>query len=472
VKIDDLIDRESEARLLISCIQEPDVLAALDELETLDFFDYRHQAAWNELRNLQCLKEPISINAIDLRLRRFDAMKDTHVADKAGVEYLVGLFTQWEPYEAELDAARADAKKLRMLRGQRDAGEAVSLITGDDDAARSVVAGDNAFLTMPARVRGEFERRQALANRAIPYHQTFLDDCLRAILPHDLILIGAESGLGKTDLALSIAMGNAMSDRNVAYFALEAEPDEMEMRVKYSWLARETHRRGHFYRNELNFPDWLLCKCEHIVGELNAECERWFHNHLGGFWTFYRNQKRFDAHELEKRIREIHKFVDLIVVDHLHYVDVNEDESENRAVGELMKTIRDVTIAIGKPVILVAHLRKKNENLKKIVPDKDDFHGSSNIMKICTQAITIAPARKVKPGKYYHAPTYVRVVKDRRAGAPPFVALQNFDIRTRSYDDDYVIGRLKNNGTDWEPVKEGDQPPWARSHKQLVLEFV
>lgn len=473
-----------ETRLLVACIEEPLILDALEQLEIGDFFDWHHQALFETIRNLEAAHVELSIIAIDSELLRRDALRDTHLAEKIGLDYLRELLDKAAPYGDDVNTALVDEQHLRILRQNREAAasdqavELLSTLDGEPTALppppeeKPAAAGEHAFLTMPVRMRGEYDRRLALANRAIGYHQTFIDDCLRAILPHDMILIGAESGLGKTDLALSIAMGNALSDHHVAYFALEAEPNELETRAKYSWLAREVHRRGVFDANRLNFPDWLLCRQESITGHLNEECDRWFNNHLGGFWTFYRNTKRFDAKELQKRILDIHKVVDLIVVDHLHYVDVDEDESENRAVGELMKTIRDVTIAVGKPIILVAHLRKKNEQLKKIVPGKDDFHGSSNIMKICTQAITIAPARKVKPGKWCHAPTYVRIVKDRRAGAPPFVALQNFDIRTRSYDDDYVIGRLLKGDTDWEPVKPGDQPPWARSHKQLDLEFV
>lgn len=456
-----------EARLLVACFEEPEILAQLDELEIDDFADFRNQAAFTELRSLQALKQPINGPAIDARLCRWDAMKGSQVAEKAGIVYLSGLMVVTAPYHADVDAARADAKLLRLLRDQRASAAASTLVTDGAPAPEN----DEAFSTMPSRVRGELARRQYRAARAINYHNTFIDDVLRAILPHDLILIGAESGLGKTDLALSIAVANAMKERHVAYFALEAEPDELEVRMKYSWLSREAHRRRLPERDELNFTDWILCRCEHIVGALNDECDHWFLNHLGGLWTFYRGNK-FDQDDLRRRILEIHKSVDLIIIDHLHYVDMDDSDSETRAIGETMKAIRDVSLRVGKPAILVAHLRKRDERLKKIVPGKDDFHGSSNIVKICTQAITMAPAHKVKPPKWWLAPTYIRIVKDRRAGAPPYVALQMFDRRTRIYEEDYQLGRLIKGDTDWEPVPPGDQPSWARCARQLELEFV
>jgi replicative DNA helicase len=461
-------DQDTEARVLVACIEEPHVLEQLDELEVDDFFDYRNQSAFTELRNLQALKEPISVIAIDKRLRANDSVREQIVADKAGVVYLANLLATTRPYDQDLEAARVDAKCLRLLRDER----AAAVITGGEPPEpREQPASAHDWLNMPARVVNELEVRKKNAAHALNYHNTFLDDVLRVILPHDLILIGAETGLGKTDLALSVAMANAMAERRVAFFALEAEPNELEMRSKYSWLSREAHRRQLPDRHELNFTDWLIVRCEHIVGPLNAECDRWFLNNLGGFWTYYRGE-RFNQHDLRREILRIHKLVDIIVVDHLHYVDIEEGDSEGEGIGETMKAIRDVSLRIGKPVILVAHLRKKDERMKKIVPSLGDFHGSSNISKVCTQAITIARARKVQAPKWWLAPTYVSVIKDRRAGAPPYVALQFFDRRSRSYEDDYVLGQLVKGDTDWEPVKPGDQPSWARGHRQLELEFV
>lgn len=328
----------------------------------------------------------------------------------------------------------------------------------------------NDFLTMPARLRGEREERVAQASRALQFHNRFLDDCLRVILPHDLVLLGAPSGMGKTDLALAIAMNNAMNDRRVAYFALEAEPLELERRVKFGWISSEAYKRNLPGKDTVNYTDWYLGRCEDVIGGLNDECDRWFLNHLGGLRTFYRGQ-RFDKGQLRKSIEAVHEQVELIVIDHLHYVDSDEDEkNEHSAIGETTKVIRDMSLVIGKPILLVAHLRKRDPRLRALVPTIDDFHGSSNITKIATQVITIGPATAaIKASKWYFAPTFVSVLKDRRAGAPPFVALVDFDKRTRRYADDYTLGRVIKGGTEWEEIKPTDRPGWASGFKQLEM---
>lgn len=325
------------------------------------------------------------------------------------------------------------------------------------------------FFTMPTRVAGERKLREAAAARSLSYEIGFLDDCIRAILPHDLVLLGAPTGMGKTDLALAIAMSNAQVEgRQVAYFALEAEPLELERRTKFSWLSRKAYELNLPGKGSLNFTDWLLGKCNEVIDDhLDRQADNWMLSKLGGLRTFYRGQ-HFDANDLKNAIEVVHKTVDLIVIDHLHYVDAAEDEDESRALGETVKTIRDITLRIGKPILLVAHLRKRDPRARQIVPTIDDFHGSSNITKICTQVITIERAN-IEATKWWLSPTFMSVIKDRRAGATGLVALTQFDRRTRTYDEGYTLGRLIKGGTEWEQLNAGDRPGWANGHRQQEL---
>jgi hypothetical protein len=325
------------------------------------------------------------------------------------------------------------------------------------------------FESFPSRLVGELDERLSLAARALHYFNPFLDDCLRGILPHDLVLLGAPSGMGKTDLALSIATSNAQQEHRVSYFALEAEPRELERRTKFAILSSMLYRAQHSDRQRFNYADWLLGKCESICGHLNAKADQHVLSVLSGLRTFYRGAK-FDAADLQRMILEIHERTDLIMVDHLHYVDaVDEDTNEAKSLGDTVKTIRDVSLRIGKPVFLVAHLRKRDQRAKQIVATQDDFHGSSNVVKIATQVIALEHAPGIDPPKWYLAPTFISVLKDRRAGAPRLVALTYYDKRTRSYVDYYTIGKVKSG--EWEALSRvsGDVPDWAKHHRDMEV---
>jgi hypothetical protein len=321
------------------------------------------------------------------------------------------------------------------------------------------------FRSMADRLQQEAQGRIALAERALAYNIPFLDDALRAILPHDLVLIGAPTGMGKTELALDIAARNAMKGRETHYFALEAEELELERRRKYALIADRVHAHKIPGREDLNYTDWFLGRCEHIVGDLDGWADRWMRERLSNLHTFYRGEK-FDGADLGRAIIEIHRETSLIVIDHLHYVDADENSDENRALHENMKIIRDVSLRIGKPVILVAHLRKKDERAKKLVPTVDDFHGSSNLTKIATQVVTIERAHGIEPAKWWLAPTFMSVLKDRRAGAPRQVAVTSFDILRKTYAPEYTLGMVR--GAKWEELELGDVPRWARGHRPIT----
>jgi hypothetical protein len=322
---------------------------------------------------------------------------------------------------------------------------------------------DTGFAPMPVRLVGERDRRISRAASALSYHHPFLDDCLRAILPNDLILIGASTGVGKTDLMTMIAAANARAGKRVHYFALEAEEGELEMRTKFAMLSLAAYQHNHPERSALNYTDWLLGRCEHIVEPWNDWADDEMLRELGGMQTYYRGA-RFNATTLKKHVEAIADSTDLIALDHFHYVDTDGHDNENRAHGELAQLLRDLAIDHGKPVMVVAHLRKRDKKLREVCPDEDEFHGSSNLVKNATQIIALARASSIKPSKWYFAPTFMRVVKDRRAGATPLVGMINFDRRTRRYEDTYTLGMLTKGGSEWEELERGDEPHWAKRH--------
>ena len=327
------------------------------------------------------------------------------------------------------------------------------------------LASPDGFVAMPDRISGELADRQERASRKLNYHHPFLDDCLKGILPNDLILIGAATGAGKTDLALAIAVANAKRGNAVHYFALEAEPRELERRAKYSLLVEEAYRRQHPKARDMNYTDWLLGECEHVCGDMNATVDHKMATVFRSLWTYYRGAS-FTASDMVNAIGNIEQDTSLIVVDHLHYVDAADHEDEHRALGDTVKTVRDVSLRIGKPIVLVAHLRKRDERSKSPLRTIDDFHGSSNITKIATQVITLERASDVEAQKWFLAPTYMSILKDRRAGAPRVVAVTSFDIRTKSYAPTYTLGRLA--GPKWEELKFGDVPGWAQGHRPIA----
>ena len=306
------------------------------------------------------------------------------------------------------------------------------------------------------RLDGEEDERAELTARAIAYGVTFLDDCLRAMLPHDLVLLGAYAGAGKTQMAMSIAASNAAAGRRVTLFALEAESREIERRLLYRRLQILLFRGGY---PSLHYVDWFMGRGGDHVPALTRIAREQVASEMATLSTFYMGSK-FTADDMRRMFQREAGRSDLLVLDHLHYVD-SDDANESRAQKHAMETIRNTSIEIGIPVLCVAHLRKRQLQGKYTppVPSLDDFHGSSDVVKIATHAVMIARADREDGEPEFLIPSYMHIPKDRRSGATGLVARVTFDLRANAFSAGYRLGRIKE--FQWEELPLGDAPSWA-----------
>ncbi len=316
------------------------------------------------------------------------------------------------------------------------------------------------FLSVADELKVEREHRLKQTEKTLTFGVRFLDVVLGGIFPNDLVLIGARSGAGKTALAASIAQMNALEGRRVHYFALEAEPMEIGRRIKFNLLAKRIYKTISGDHDDVSYMNWYRGKLEHKCARFEDEVNAQIADKLRTLHTFYRSVD-FYAEHFEQMVTAIQDETDLVVLDHLHYVD-SKEPSENQGYKKIVKKIRDVALRIGKPMVVVAHVRKGDRGRAQVVPELDDFHGSSDVPKIATKAIMIARARDQQSGCAYSHPTYIYPAKCRFEGSRTYyVGLCNYDVRTGWYDDSYLLGRQSIDGAKWEQLQGDEIPKWA-----------
>lgn len=328
----------------------------------------------------------------------------------------------------------------------------------------------NGFKSVAERSAEEKNNRVNLKGKLLKFGVHFLDLSFRGIFPNDLILIGAPSGIGKTQFCVNMALKNIEDGKRVHFIALEADDYEIERRLKYSIVANSyfaDHNRPSLSGERLSYVDWAMGEYEMQLRPYESLAETL----MGGYkdlFTFYK-QKEFGYDELIENALSVAMETDLIIVDHVHYFDF-EDDNENRAVKKIAKTAREICQLIGKPIVLVAHLRKRDRKGAELIAGIDEFHGSSDLTKIATKIVTIAPGNAVAPGKYE---TYFRIPKSRMdGGVTRYVAKLIYDSSMNAYQDEFMVGVLKNNGTEFSPLAPMDVPFWLRSSKIAVPEVV
>ncbi len=329
------------------------------------------------------------------------------------------------------------------------------------------------FVPANQRARKIEQMIELRSKRRLQFGIPFFDDTLRGIFLNDVILVGARSGAGKTELARIIAETNARKGAKVAFFALEAFEGEIEARIMFSFMSqcwREDNPADVGYA-DLDYGDWIDGD-PRVTGMLRKYRDRAlaeFDSDLSTLQTYYRARNYFGTNDFEREAMLVGEEVDLIVLDHIHYVDL-DGKDENRELTQLMKTVSDVSRKIGVPFIIVAHLRKAQGGAKQsLVPDMDEYHGASGLSKIATGAVMLARA----PGMDMRGAdiqtigdaTLQRVVKSRTHGgaAMRHVALAYFDRRRSRYGESYGLGELTFGGMSWRSLKEGKRVPrWVK----------
>jgi len=302
----------------------------------------------------------------------------------------------------------------------------------------------------------EKEDRHKFSTRVLSYGIKFLDKITEGILPHDLILIGAKSGHGKSEMAAHIAMSNAKQGKRVFMFALEAEEQEIQRRLLFKSLVNDYYSDTHFNKIIPNYLRWYTSKQERELAPYYEHAKQSIK--LNSLKIRYRGDE-FGLEQYEQEIVGIKDQADLIILDHLHYMDF-QGENENQALKNMIKTIRSLSLKHGVPVVVIGHIRKGNN--EALVPSIEDFHGSSDIYKNATKVITLAPCydHNEDPTKFL---TYIRLAKCRQDGSRTrFVGLSAFDIKTNSYSDDFKLGLLSKGDKEWSEITTSDQMPhWS-----------
>lgn len=322
------------------------------------------------------------------------------------------------------------------------------------------------WVSSAERVTQEKADRESWGSRVQSWHVEFLNDYLGGIKPYDLCLLGARSGEGKTALATMIAEMSARSGKRVKYFALEADPNEIERRIKYRIAAKrffDDRAAGKQVQGRISYRDWVLSRAPGWFAGYETLAEEDMRANLRTLETFYRGTD-FTHEHLANMILGEKGSTDLFVVDHLHYIDTPRDaRSENEAMKALVKSMRDTALESGVPVICVAHLRKSTgDDSRLLVPSLEQFHGSSDITKIATQVLTMSRGSVEKDagtGRLLGM-TYMKIAKDRTMGAPHVIARMSYDINAARYASGYEMGI--ESGREFKLLAPADVPDWAR----------
>lgn len=310
-----------------------------------------------------------------------------------------------------------------------------------------------------------------------------LDDACSCIFPDDLVVIGADPGSGKTTLGLHIAQHNAQRGKRVALYHLEGHQHEPVQRLKWNDICQIYYNEHKGKGLEMYYTKYLLNEIDsEFIASLEARIyNEWIDKYANKLFIYKKNKglnlEQFKESltafsglmslDLLMGMKEISDQVkteleiDLIVIDHLQYFSYRNPASELFEVSEILRACKEITENFNIPIILISHFRKKGKD--RYMPGQEDFHGTSNIAKIASVAITLMPDRDSSNHATMEYPTYLRIAKSR-IGIPPNIVMRGvFDGRLRRYQDEYQVYKLNSfDMIDKEAMAFNELPYWAK----------
>jgi len=278
-------------------------------------------------------------------------------------------------------------KDKALLRGIVDAGSDIAemAVSGESGALNILEAAEKkVYALRQGRSRESLEKiseimtdvykqiyEAAKADAGIPGLQTGFPDLDRTIMglnDSDLILIASRPGMGKTSIALNIALHVAKkSGKTVAVFSLEMSREQLAMRLLSASALIDGKR---LQTGRLNDKEWrsLAEAAKHVseakllinddasltVTEMNAQCRRL--SDLG-----------------------------LVVIDYMQLMSAATNErgyrGENRVqiVTEISRTMKVMAKELNVPIICLSQLNRDNEKRQDKRPLLSDLRESGSI---------------------------------------------------------------------------------------------
>lgn len=299
-----------------------------------------------------------------------------------------------------------------------------------------------------------------------------LDDALIGFLPDDLIVIGADSGTGKSHIALDIALHNAMNGRNVALYSIEGNDEAAISRIKWK-VMRQMYYESKRTDIEWNFRQWRMnLENNPIMDKLEADALAAMEQKIGERLHMYHCDETFSITDFKNSLgwflksktnhtymlNETYYDIDLLIIDHLQYFTFDNPMNELGETTEILKAVKNLAEHHRIPVLLISHLRKKEKN--RGLPNQEDLFGTSNIAKICSQCVVIAPCSIGVDYVHGTYPTFFRFVKSRTGLKSNFAILSDFESNHGAYAPDYKMFYVHDNIIKDE-FKSHQLPLWA-----------
>ena len=394
---------EAEMALLGSILVDKEMMATVSEIvQPSDFYASLHESIYLALYALYERGEPLDKVALAEELR------NRGMLDKiGGLAYLNSLMGT-VPSAASAEYYARIVREKSTLRGLIHAGTRVTQLGYDSeedvpaaiDKAEQVVydvgnrSDHNAFAAVPSLLLGVFqslEKRHEQKGDRTGVTSGFrdIDDYTAGWQPGNLIIVAARPAMGKTSLALNMAVAAAKDEKKpIAVFSLEMTKQELVERLLSSEAKLDASK---LRRGAIADRDWE--KIGHAMGLLHE------------LPIYLDDSGAVTVTEIRSRLRRLKSANGLaaVFVDYLQLVrpsTLGKVVNRNEELSEICRVLKATAKDLGVPIIALAQLNRAVETRADKRPLLSDLRDCLAGESLVTNAETGArvPIREIAEG--------------------------------------------------------------------------
>lgn len=371
---------EAEEAVLGSLLIDPDaIIRIVTFLDPADFYVERHSWIYEAIRDLYERREPADLVTLTDELER-----QGRLGEVGGSAYLSGLINA-TPTSIHVEYYARIVERTAVLRRLIDAaGQIARLAYQDTEEVDEVVdrAEEIVFSVSARRVDRDlrpirqvldkyYDRIEYLYQHrgemiGIPTGLADLDKLLGGLQRSDMIVLAGRPGMGKTSLALSIALQAARRvQKRVAIFSMEMSDEQLVQRLISAETGVDSQRLrlGDIKQDE--WPTFIQAA-----------------NLLSNTDIFIDDTPAISALELRSKARRLHAEhgIDLLIVDYLQLMR-GDFRSENRQqeISFISRSIKALARELNIPILALSQLSRQVESRHDKRPMLSDLRESGSI---------------------------------------------------------------------------------------------
>lgn len=330
--------------------------------ETLFYLD-SHSKIFTVIHDLSENNKPIDMMTVSEELK-----KRKWLTSIGGVEYLTEV-ARSVPTAANIDEYIRIVEEKAILRRLID--KSTEIVTEAYTSANSINeildhAETGILSVVKTRTGTEFRNIQDVLFKTqsdlerlsknkgemtgIPTGFYKLDNITSGLHPNELIILAARPGMGKTAVALNLAVNMAIdAKRTVAIFNMEMSAEQLVMRMLSSVGQIQSHK---LKTGNLQHEDWK--RVNEAISRL-ADTKMYIDDTAGMTISEIRAKCR--------RLASMKDGLDVVIIDYLQLIQGSDRYKGNRVqeVTEISRSLKTLAMELGIPVIALSQLSRSVE---------------------------------------------------------------------------------------------------------------